>query len=112
MLAISCRGVIEKEDFLTQVLIRIEADLAGTTPYFSLRSTSNPVAVAWRRGKPFTTVLQRNFYKGNYIPRGVELHLKQAGGAPSADVIISQRGGGGATLRTLTPADSNVQVRN
>ncbi|PHJ22528.1 putative low complexity protein [Cystoisospora suis] len=107
---VSARGVIEKEDFLTQVLIRIEADLAGTTPYFSLRSTSNPVAVAWRRGKPFTTVLNRKFYKGNYIPRGVELHLKQAEGASSVDVVIAQRGGGGATIRASTPAGGNVQV--
>ncbi|CBZ49550.1 conserved hypothetical protein [Neospora caninum Liverpool] len=99
---VSPRGVIEKQDFLAEILRRVESDLAGTTPYYCLRGSSNPVSNAWQRGRPFTTVKNRSFYQGDYVPKGVQMHLKQADG-DVAEFHLRRRGGGGMTLQEDRP---------
>ncbi|EPR57629.1 hypothetical protein TGPRC2_293540 [Toxoplasma gondii TgCatPRC2] len=109
---VSNRGVIEKQDFLAQVLRRVEADLAGSTPYHCLRSSSNPVANAWHKGRPFTTLQNRRFYQGKYVPKGVQIHLKQADG--DGDLIqfhLRRRGGGGVTLQEDRPLPYQAKPR-
>ncbi|PFH38751.1 hypothetical protein BESB_010930 [Besnoitia besnoiti] len=107
---VSARGVIEKQDFLTQVLRRVESDIAGLTPFHCLRNSSNPIAAAWQRGRPFTTVLNRSFYQGDYVPAGVKQHAHQAE-AFGMQFSLQRRGGGRVAVQTAEPVVSQARPR-
>lgn len=61
--------------FLKALRESIEADMGGVSPYYSLRVASNPISAAYREGLPCTNVADRDFYKGTYIPQGLNATL-------------------------------------
>ncbi|XP_026192403.1 uncharacterized protein LOC34618077 [Cyclospora cayetanensis] len=74
---VSSRGVIEKSVFLKALREWIEVDASGTGPYYALRLSTNPVSTAYKEGLPCTNPAGRSFYRGTYIPQGLEDKLQQ-----------------------------------
>ena len=72
--------MIEKKVFLKALREWVEVDISGTSPYSALRLSVNPVSTAFRKGLPCIQVTDRAFYKGSYIPQGLQQTVLQLNG--------------------------------
>lgn len=74
---LSSRGVVDKMCYLKTVKGWVDEDYATPGPYSLLRSASNPISKACRRGSA-PTHLSEKFFEGTYIPRGSSQHQDAA----------------------------------
>lgn len=94
--------MIEKDVFLKTLHEWIEVDSSGSGPYYTLRLPTNPVSTAYREGLPCTNLADRDFYKGTYIPQGLDNTLRELTGGKASRAA-------GRKLKNADPAPNSGQ---
>ncbi|OEH77519.1 hypothetical protein cyc_00994 [Cyclospora cayetanensis] len=110
---VSSRGVIEKSVFLKALREWIEVDASGTGPYYALRLSTNPVSTAYKEGLPCTNPAGRSFYRGTYIPQGLEDKLQQleAENRHPSKLMHHLAPNSGQRIRAMAPGNLEAHIK-